>query len=59
MKAVVWTKKHSSHEYTDHYRIVDDIDEADDLFHALKEEADTHCAAITDVVDAMDPHWTD
>lgn len=62
MYIVVWTVKHHD-EWTnrdvceDHYVVFDDITEASKTYDMLGSEECVHCAGITRVMDATEPHW--
>lgn len=56
--AVVWTRKSGTY-IEDFFVIYEDKDLAAAAFRQLLTEDGVYCAAVTQVLDATEPHWMD
>ena len=45
--------------YTDHFVVLDNLVEAEQTVEHLKSQPKVYCWALTRVMDASEPHWTD
>ena len=59
MFIVFMTKITSTSTTADHYRIVDDQEEAEAIFAKWSVETNTYCAGWAKTSGATEPHWMD
>jgi len=58
---VAWSEHHVSwvSSMTDHFRVYDELAAAEDLAADLREREDVYCWAVTKILSASEPHWTE
>lgn len=58
MILLAWTINHGNNNLSDHYALYETLEEAKREYTCLCEaEENLHCAAISKVLEATEPHW--
>lgn len=58
---VAWTAEHgpSVQDLVDHFDVYDELAAAETLVEKLREREDVYCWAVTKILSASEPHWTE